>query len=71
MTRALETAVAQAKGLPLEEQDTLAAILLKEIESEQRWSQTLGRSQDVLEALAAEAISEFKSGAAKPLGDLM
>jgi hypothetical protein len=71
MTHALETAVAQAKTLPLAEQDALAAILLEEIASEQRWSQTLGRSQHDLEALAAEAISEFKSGATKPLGDLM
>lgn len=67
MTHALVSAVAQAENLPPEEQDVLAAILLEEIASEQRWSQSFARSEHVLEALAAEALAEFKAGKSRPL----
>ena len=71
MTHALMSAVAQAEKLPPAEQDVLAAILIEEIESEQRWSQSFARSEYVLEALAAEALAEFKAGKAEPLDDLL
>ena len=71
MTHALMSAVAQAEKLPPAEQDVLAAILIEEIESEQRWSQSLARSEHMLEALAAEALAEFKAGKAEPLDDLL
>ena len=69
MTHALVSAVAQAEKLPPEEQDAIAAILLEEIASEQRWSQSFARSEHVLEALAAEALAEFKSGKTRPLDE--
>ena len=65
------SAVAQAEKLPPAEQDVLAAILIEEIESEQRWSQSFARSEHMLEALAAEALAEFKAGKAEPLDDLL
>ena len=71
MTHGLMSAVAQAEKLPPAEQDVLAAILIEEIESEQRWSQSLARSEHMLEALAAEALAEFKAGKAEPLDDLL
>ena len=71
MTHALMSAVAQAEKLPPAEQDVLAAILIEEIESEQRWSQSFARSEHMLEALAAEALAEFKAGKAEPLDDLL
>lgn len=70
MTQALTSAVAVAAKLPPEEQDVLAAILLEEIASEQRWSVSFSRSESVLEGLAAEALAEFKAGKTKPLDDL-
>ena len=70
MTQSLTSAVAQAAKLPPEEQDVLAAILLEEIASEQRWSSSFGKSEAVLEALAAEALAEFKAGKTKPLDHL-
>jgi hypothetical protein len=70
MTQALSSAVAEASKLPPGEQDVLAAILLEEIASEQRWSRSFAKSEDVLEALAAEALAEFKAGKTKPLDDL-
>ena len=71
MTHAFLSAVAQAEKLPPAEQDVLAAILVEEIESEQRWSQSFARSEHMLEALAAEALAEFKAGKAEPLDDLL
>ena len=70
MTHALNSAVAEAIKLPPEEQDILAAILLEEIASEQRWSRSLAKSEQVLETLAAEALADFKAGKTKPLEDL-
>ena len=69
MTQALLSAVAQAEKLPPEEQDAIAAILIEEIASEQRWSQSFGRSENVLETLAAEALAEFESGKTRPLDE--
>ena len=57
--------------LPPEEQDVLAAILLEEIASEQRWSQSFARSEQALEALAAEALAEFRSGKTRSLDELL
>ena len=69
MTHALVAAVAQAERLAPEEQDAIAAILLEEIASEQRWTQSFARSEHVLEALAAEALADFKSGKTRPLDE--
>ena len=65
-----EARASEAAKLPPDEQDVLAAILLEEIASEQRWSQSFTNSQDVLESLASEALAEFKAGKTKPLDDL-
>lgn len=70
MTQALSSAVAKATKLPPGEQDILAAILLEEIASEQRWSEAFAKSEAVLESLAAEALAEFKAGKTKPLDEL-
>ena len=70
MTRALTSAVAVATKLPPEEQDVLAAILLEEIASEQRWSSSFAKSEAGLEALAEEALADFRAGKTKPFDDL-
>lgn len=69
MTRVLEAALAEVAKLPPDEQDALAAILLDEIKSEQRWSESFSRSQDILKALAEDALAEFNAGKTKPLDD--
>ena len=71
MTHALMSAVARAEKLPDAEQDVLAAILLEEIDSEARWSQSFSRSEHVLEALAVEALAELKAGKTELLDDLL
>ena len=70
MTQALTSAMAEATKLPPAEQDVLAAILLEEIVSERRWTQSFAKSQQALESLAAEALAEFRAGKTKPLEDL-
>ena len=71
MTQALASAVAEAAKLPPGEQDILAAILVEEIASENRWSQSFAKSEQALESLAAEALAEFKAGKTKPLDQLL
>ena len=71
MTQALASAVAEAAKLPPNEQDILAAILIEEIASEDRWSQSFARSEQALEMLASEALTEFKVGKTKPLDQLL
>jgi hypothetical protein len=71
MTTVLETALAEVAKLPPEEQDALASLLLEEIKSEQRWTQTFSDSQDLLKSLAAEALAEHRTGNSKPLDDLL
>ena len=71
MTQALTSAVAEAAKLPPHEQDALAAILLEEISSEQRWSQSFAKSEGLLESLAAEALSDLRDGKTRPLDELL
>ena len=70
MTHALSTAVATAAQLPEEEQDALAAILLEEMESEERWSALFADSLNLLERMANEAIQDFQAGRVQPIDQL-
>ncbi len=67
MTRLLEKVLSQAAKLPDAEQDAVAAILLEEIASEQRWSESFANSQDQLAELAQKALAEHAAGRTKPL----
>ncbi|MCP9882051.1 hypothetical protein KBY65_06105 [Cyanobium sp. Alchichica 3B3-8F6] len=70
MTQALSAAVATAAQLPEEEQDALAAILLEEMESEERWSTLFADSQNLLERMANEAIQNLQAGRVQPIDQL-
>jgi hypothetical protein len=67
MTDLLEKALTEVAKLPASEQDALAAILLAELASEQRWADSFARSQDALAELAKEALNEHRVGLTKPL----
>lgn len=58
MTKLLEQAFQEASKLPKEEQDAMATFLIGGLESEERWDDLFGRSQDKLRRMAAEAIRE-------------
>ena len=62
MTKLLERAFAAASELPPREQDALANWLLREKESEQRWSNSYAESQGALSELGKEAITEHRTG---------
>lgn len=67
MTQLLEKALSELAKLPASEQDELAAILLGELASDKRWSESFAKSQDVLAKLAKEALAEHEMGRTKPL----
>lgn len=60
MTEALAAAVASASRLPDEEQDVLAALLMAEMDSEERWNSLFSQSQGVLADLAMRALGEHE-----------
>ncbi|MGL5078269.1 MAG: hypothetical protein ACRDBG_20920 [Waterburya sp.] len=67
MTELLEQAIAKIKDLPDNEQDTIAAIILEELEDEKKWEQAFANSQDLLASLAAEAMQEYQGGETQEL----
>jgi hypothetical protein len=67
MTQLLEQAFTKAAQLPSQDQDTIATLILKEIEAEQRWDDALANSPDTLSQLADEALSEHRAGKTKRL----
>ena len=67
MTQLLEKALSEVAKLPPSEQDALAAILLDEIASEQKWGELFAKSQDKLAELAEEALAEHRAGKTKLL----
>ena len=67
MTQLLEKALGEVAKLPESEQDAVAAMLLEELASEQRWSESFAKSQDLLAKLAEKALAEHAAGRTKPL----
>lgn len=70
MTRALDAAIASAAKLPSDEQDALAALLVAEMESEERWSDLFSQSQGLLAELAQQALLEPATGKTQSLLEL-
>lgn len=68
MNQLLQKAFERAAELPPVEQDRFARFLLAELESERQWSELFARpeSEDLLERLADEALSEHRAGRTQP-----
>lgn len=58
----LEIAVAKARALSAERQEALAALMLEEMASEDRWDAQFAGSADKLAALADAALEEDSRG---------
>jgi hypothetical protein len=58
MNASLKKALEAAEQLPDAEQESLAAIILQEIEDERGWDERFARSQSQLEELARRADAE-------------
>jgi hypothetical protein len=67
MTKLLEKAFYEAAKLSDIEQNMFAQWVLGELESERKWEKAFSESEDVLSALADEALSEHEQGKTKPL----
>ena len=66
MTQLLEKVVEELRKLPPAEQDAVAAVLLRELATERRWSELFAGSQDNLARMAEDALAEYRAGKAKP-----
>lgn len=62
MTKLLERAFKGASKLPEIEQNALAKWVIEELKSEARWKKAFAGSEDVLDRLADEALSECRDG---------
>ena len=69
MNQLLREAFEKAAELPEAEQDRFARFLLAELESERHSAELFARpeSEDLLERLADEAVSEHRAGLTQPL----
>ena len=67
MTEQLAHAFAEAERLPDEDQNSLAAWILAELESERRWDEAFERSRDQLADLAEGALREHEDGRTEEL----
>lgn len=69
MTKLLEDAFSKARELPDDEQDTIGALILREITSESRWDELFShpKSADLLSELADQAIAQVRAGRARKL----
>ncbi len=67
MTKLLEKAIKEIFQLPEVEQDSLGALILEELASEERWAIDFQKSKEELARLAEGAISEFRAGQTMPL----
>jgi DNA phosphorothioation-dependent restriction protein DptG len=73
MCQLMERAFEKARQLPEHDQESIASIILQEIESEQRWDDLFTRpeSADLLSRMADEALSEAKAGRARKINGLV
>ena len=68
MTRLLEKVLTEVYKLPPEKQDTIAAVILEELEDEQLWDKAFAESQDKLTQLAHKVRADIKAGRIKKMG---
>ena len=69
MNQLLQKAFERAAKLPQAEQDRFVRFLPAELESKREWSELFAHpeSEDLLERLADEALSEHRAGRTQPL----
>lgn len=65
MTQLLEKALTEVYKLPPEKRDVIAAVILEELEDEQRWNAAFAASQGQLAKLAQKVRADIKAGRVK------
>ena len=71
MSALLEKAVEKLQSLPPEEQDSMAAQILSELEDERAWRERFITKRDVIRRMAQDALDEDARGETVPLSDLL
>jgi hypothetical protein len=67
MAQLLGKAIEKLRGLPAAEQDSIASLVLAEIESEKKWDSRFAAAPENLKKLADEAWSEHEAGKSQQL----
>ena len=69
MNNLLQKAFERASALPTDEQERFARFLLAELQSERHWTELLAHSEseEFLDRLADEALSDHRAGLTEPL----
>lgn len=68
MTQLLEKALAEVAKLTPEAQDAIAALILEELEDEQRWDAAFAASQSQLAKLAEKVRDDIRAGRVRKMG---
>ena len=68
MTQLLEKALIAVYKLPPEKQDAIAAVILEELEDDQRWDEAFAASEDKLAQLAQKVRTDIKAGHVTKMG---
>ena len=68
MTQLLEKVLTEVYKLPPEKQDTIAALILEELDDERRWDAAFSESQDKLAQLVLKVRADIKAGRIKKMG---
>ena len=68
MTQLLEKVLTEVYKLPPEKQDTIAAVILEELEDERLWDKAFAESQDKLTQLAGKVRADIKAGRIRKMG---
>ena len=66
MTKLPKKAIERVSGLPDDEQDAIAGIILDELEDEARWRAIFAASKDAMDRLAVEARKDITEGDVEP-----
>ena len=62
MNKTLERAIAAVSRLPEDAQETIACLILEEMEAERGWQERFARSENKLAALAKRALTQHANG---------
>ena len=68
MTKLLENVLTRVRALPDDKQDTLAQIILEELDDDQLWDEKFRYSQDALSRIAAKVREDVAEGRVKKMG---
>ncbi len=67
MTQLMEQVYTRIAQMPEPEQDSLAALILEELDDEEQWNRKFAASSDALSRLAQKALAEHRAGKTLPL----